>query len=226
MTGVPSSDLKTYFSQARSWDHDRLVQAKRSTRLAWAIAAVASLLAGAAIAAIAALVPLKTVEPFVVRVDRATGSVDVMSGLKGQADLTYEEAVSKYFLSVYVRARESWLPAAAQANFRQVSIMSTAEEQRRWAELFRPVNPVSPQLAYGPNGQAEVAIRAISFVTPSVANVRYQKIVRQGSQVTQSDWISTIGFRYTAAPMLEADRLLNPLGFQVSSYRADPEVVR
>ena len=33
-------------------------------------------------------------------------------------------------------------------------------------------------------------------------------------------------FAYTQAPMAEGDRLKNPLGFQVSSYRADPEVVR
>jgi len=33
-----------------------------------------------------------------------------------------------------------------------------------------------------------------------------------------------VAFTYTRAPMLEADRLRNPLGFQVTSYRADPEV--
>ena len=33
-------------------------------------------------------------------------------------------------------------------------------------------------------------------------------------------------FTYTRAPMSEPDRLRNPLGFQVTSYRADPEVIR
>ena len=42
----------------------------------------------------------------------------------------------------------------------------------------------------------------------------------------ESDWIATIAFTYTRAPMSEPDRLRNPLGFQVTSYRADPEVIR
>jgi type IV secretion system protein VirB8 len=226
MTGVPSPELKAYFAEARSWEQDRLAEALRSKRLAWAAAAGSMTLTIVAVGAVAALAPLKSVEPFVVRVDRATGSVDVMSGLKDGRELSYEEAVSKYFLGVYVRAREAWLPAAGEANFSQVSIMSAPEEQQRWAKAFAPTNPASPQLAYGPNGQVEVAIRAISFLNPKVANVRFHRVVRQGPQTSESDWISTIAFTYTSAPMLEADRLRNPLGFQVTSYRADPEVAR
>jgi len=224
MTGVHSSDLRDYFAQARSWDQDRLAAARRSTRLAWTIATGAGVLAVVAVAAVAALAPLKSVQPFVVRVDQATGAVDVMNGLKAGGEVTYEEAVSKYFLGVYVRARESWLSPAAEANFSQVSIMSTSDEQQRWGEEFAPANRASPQVVYGQHAQVEVTIRAISFVSPKVASVRFHRAVRQGPQITQSDWISTIAFAYTAAPMLEADRLRNPLGFQVASYRADPEV--
>ncbi|MGH6964875.1 MAG: virB8 family protein [Phenylobacterium sp.] len=226
MTGVPSSDLKAYFAEARSWDEDRLRAAMRSKTLAWSVAGVAALLAITSAAAIAVLIPLKTVEPYVVRVDRATGAVEVMTGLKGGKDLTYEEAVTKSFLATYVRAREAWLPTAAEANFRQVSIMSTPEEQQRWAAAFRPSNPASPQVAFGPAADVPVSVRAITFVAPKVANVRFHRLVRQGAQLTESDWIATVAFSYAQAPMAEADRLRNPLGFQVSSYRADPEVAR
>jgi len=225
MTGVPSPDLQSYFAEARRWDEDRLASALRSRRLAWTVAAGAGLLAIVAVGAVAALTPLKTVEPYVVRVDRATGAVEVMSALKGGRDLTYEEAVTKAFLATYVRARETWLPPAAEANFRQVSIMSTPAEQARWADAFRPTNPASPQVVYGPAAEAQVEVRAISFVAPKVANVRFHRVVRQGGQTLHSDWIATLAFAYTRAPMAEADRLRNPLGFQVTSYRADPEVV-
>ena len=33
-------------------------------------------------------------------------------------------------------------------------------------------------------------------------------------------------FDYSRAPLSESDRLMNPLGFQVSTYRADPEVTQ
>jgi len=226
MRGVRSGDLKSYFDEAKGWERDRHAAERRSKRLAWAVAACACALATVAVGAVAALTPLKTVEPFVVRVDRSTGAVDVMTGLKGTDHLTYDEAVSKYFLALYVRTREGWLPQAAEADFRQVAIMSAPAEQERWADDFRPTNSQSPQVLWGDNAVSLIEVRAISFVSPKVADVRFHRILRQAQQSTESDWIATVAFTYTKAPMAEADRLRNPLGFQVVSYRSDPEVVR
>ena len=220
------SDLTGYFAEAKGWNADQLRGAERSRRLAWGVAAFASIVATVAVGAVAALAPLKSVEPFVVRVDRSTGAVDVMTALRSDKPLTYDEAVTKHFLAQYVRAREGWLAPAAEANFRQVSIMSTPAEQQRWADAYRPTNASSPQVVYGPASEALVTIRAVSFVSDGVANIRFHRTVRRGPQLDDSDWIATVAFTYTKAPMAEADRLRNPLGFQVTSYRADPEVVR
>jgi type IV secretion system protein VirB8 len=224
MSAAP--DLKVYFDEAKSWNADRVRAAERSRRFAWSVAGLAGIVAAVSTGAVAALTPLKTVEPYVVRVDRATGAVDVMTALKDERPLTYDEAVTKHFLAQYVRAREGWLAPAAEANFRQVSIMSTPAEQQRWGDFFSANNTTSPQLTYGQAGEAQVVIRAVSFVSDGVASVRFRRVARLAQQVTESDWIATVAFAYTKAPMAEADRLRNPLGFQVTSYRADPEVVR
>jgi type IV secretion system protein VirB8 len=224
MTGVPANDLKAYFDDARRWDQDRLKSAERSRRVAWTVAVLASGVAIAASAAVAALAPLKSVEPYVVRVNQTTGSVDVMTGLTGERAVTYNEAVSKSFLAQYVRAREGYLPPAAQENFQFVTILSTPDEQQRWADLYRATNPQSPQVLVGPDGSATVTIRNITFINDKVANVRFSKTVRLGQEVKVTDWIATLTFAYTKAPMLESDRIRNPLGFQVDSYRADPEI--
>ncbi|MDP2011546.1 MAG: VirB8/TrbF family protein [Phenylobacterium sp.] len=226
MTGAPGPDLKVYFGEAQSWDADRLRTAERSRRLAWIAAGAAGLVAIAAVGAVAALTPLKTVVPYVVRVDRNTGAVEVMTALTSYQPVTYDEAVTKHYLAQYVRAREGWLPPAAEANFRQVSIMSSPAEQQRWAQDFRPSNPQSPQIRLGADGEAQVEVRAISFISPGVANVRFHQSLRRGAQMESADAIATRAFTYSRAPMAEADRLLNPLGFQVTSYRSDPEVVR
>ncbi|WP_269714866.1 virB8 family protein [Caulobacter sp. NIBR2454] len=218
--------LKTYLAEARSWDDDRLSAALRSRRLAWIIAAGGCSLATLACIAVAALAPLKTVEPFVVRVDRSSGAVDVMTALTGDQPHTYDEAVSKYFLATYVRARETWLPAAAQANFDQAVIMSAPSEQQRLAQIFRPNNPQSPQVVLGPSAQAVVEVRAVTFLSPSVGQVRFRRTVERAGQVEAIDWIATITFAYAKGAMKEGDRLRNPLGFQVADYRADPEAAR
>lgn len=227
MSGVPSSDLKRYFSEARRWDQDRLAMALRSRRRAWTVAGLAGGLAIIATGAVAVLTPLKTTEPFVIRVDQATGAVDVVRALSSEDGPTrYDEAVSKYFLAQYVRTREGYLDPAAEDSFRLVSLLSGPAEQRRWAEHYRGSNPQSPQNLYGPDGEAVIAIRAIAFISEDVANVRFHRTVRRAQQVVESDWIATLSFTYTRAPMTEPDRLRNPLGFQVVSYRADPEVIR
>src|SRR3546814_9747580 len=88
-------DLKAYFSEAASWDHDRLIAANRSKRLAWIIAGMAGSLAVTAVAAVAMLTPLKTVAPYVITVDKATGASEIAAPLTGDRQITYHEAVDR-----------------------------------------------------------------------------------------------------------------------------------
>src|SRR5690606_17552395 len=88
---IARDELKAYFDKARRFDQDRMIQVERSARIAWSVAIVAGVLAGVSIFAVAGLTPLKTVEPFVVRVDNSTGIVDVVSALTSTPG-TYDEA--------------------------------------------------------------------------------------------------------------------------------------
>lgn len=36
-------------------------------------------------------------------------------------------------------------------------------------------------------------------------------------------WAATLVFKFSDAPMAEKDRAVNPLGFQVTEYRTDPD---
>jgi type IV secretion system protein VirB8 len=114
-SGVPSDELLKYFKDARSWDADLARKARRERQFAYGAAAGSTALAIAAIAFHVAA-PLKTVEPYVIRVDRSLGSVDVVNVVKDTAQVTSDEAVGKYFLSQYVRARESWVRATARVS--------------------------------------------------------------------------------------------------------------
>src|SRR3546814_19767841 len=76
---------------------------------------------------IRSLAPRKTVMPYIIRVNQTTGAVDVQTTLT-QKPMRYDEAVTKFFLAQYVRARESWLPAAAEENFRAVTILSEPDQ--------------------------------------------------------------------------------------------------
>ncbi|HQT15784.1 MAG: virB8 family protein [Xanthobacter sp. 17-67-6] len=221
---VTNESLKSYFEKARRFDQDRMIRAERSARVAWFVAICASILAAAAVFAVAGLTPLKTVQPFVVRVDNSTGIVDVVSGLTSEAG-TYDEAVTKYFAARYVRAREAYVWSEAEENFRTVALLSTQAEQQRFAALYRGSNPESPQNIYGRTATARINIVSISLINLHVVSVRYIRTVTRGEDVRTTHWVATLTFAYVNAPMSATDRLVNPLGFVVSEYRADPEAI-
>lgn len=221
---VTTDNLKGYFEKARRFDQDRMIRLERSARIAWFMAIAASVLATASIVALAGLTPLKTVEPFVVRVDNSTGIVDVVSALTSTAG-TYDEAVTKYFAARYVRAREGYVWSEAEENFRTVSLLSTSLEQTRFTALYRGSNPDSPQNIYGRNASSRVSIVSISLISGNVASVRYMRTITRGDEVQATHWVATLTFSYVNAPMSSTDRLVNPLGFVVSDYRPDPEVI-
>lgn len=221
---VMTNDLKSYFEKARRFDQDRMIQVERSNRTAWSVAIVASIMAGTSIFAIAGLTPLKTVEPFVVRVDNSTGIVDVVSALTSTAG-TYDEAVTKYFAAKYVRAREGYVWSEAEENFRTIALLSTQAEQTRFAAVYRGSNPESPQNAYGRGATAKINIASISLINQNVVSVRYMRTIIRGDDVRTTHWVASLTFSYANVPMSSTDRLVNPLGFAVSEYRADPEAV-
>ena len=219
-------DLKAYFAEAASWDHDRLIAANRSKRLAWTIAAIASGLAITGVAAVAMLTPLKTVAPYVIMVDKATGASEITSSMTGDKQISYNEAVAKYFLADYVRNREGWIPQARQEFFDGVLAMSSRDEQARWTAFYSKDNPKSPQSVFTDLDTVFVAIKSVTFVSQNVAQVRFTKTLQRGTSATDTPAIATITYDTTDTPTTEQQRFKNPLGLEVQSYRADLEVTQ
>lgn len=220
------NDLKAYFAESASWDHDRLLAAKRSKRLAWLVAAVSSGLAITGVAAVAMLAPLKTVAPYVITVDKATGASEITSPMSGDTQITYNEAVAKYFLADYVRNREGWIPQARQEFFEGVLAMSSREEQARWTAFYSKDNPQSPQNIFSDLDTVFIAVKSVTFVSENVAQIRFTKSLQRGSVVSDTPAIATVTYDTTDTPTTEQQRFKNPLGLEVQTYRADLEVTQ
>lgn len=224
MPAVKAEDKEQYFETSRTWEYDRFRAAARREKLAWTIAAISALLAVVAVFALAMLTPLKTVQPYVIRVDRSSGETQIVTALRGSQPRTYEDAVNRYFISQYVRLREGWLNNAARENAYTIMLMSDQGEAQRYLAGVQSSNRNAPSSIYGDNGFVSISIRTISFLSPSVAQVRYTKVITYGqSAPTAQNWNAILTFKYTTVPELEKDRNLNPLGFQVVNYRSDPE---
>lgn len=211
--------------EAMTWETERLVSEIRARKRAWIIAAAGWVMAVLAIIAVVGLTPLKEVKPFVVRVDQATGVVDVVSALEDSPN-TYNKAVTRYFASQYIYAREGYSDKLAPTYYERVGLMSTGQVAQDYFEWFSPQNPRSPLNVYGQHAQVEAEIVSISFLSENLLSIRFTKTVDYSNRRDEtSHWIATMGFRYVDAPMRESARLVNPLGFQVTEYRVAAEVV-
>lgn len=220
----PASD-KDYFREATNWDIDREVATRNSARIAWAVAGFALLCTLGMTGAIALMMPLKKVEPYVVKVDNATGIVEVVDRVNASAS-DYSEAVTKYFMTRYVRGREGYSYPVVDQTYTEVVLLSGPQQARQYRAYMSPRNVQSPVNTLGEKGTLEVKIKSISFLKSTVANVRYRRIERyDGSLQSQTDWIATVTFDYVNLDATPQQREINPLGFQALDYRVDPEVI-
>jgi type IV secretion system protein VirB8 len=224
LTKVEKQNFDQYLREAQSWETNRLIHAEKSKKLAWVIATVASGLAVVSVIAIVGLTPLKQTELRIVRVNDTTGTVDTLAEIPN-ARTTYDEAINRYFAGQYVRFREGYSRKLADEYYTSVGIMSAGVEQRRYGEWFSPKNPQSPLNLYGENARVKVHIKGYSFLKKDVVLVRYWKEVERGASEKPviTHWAATVVFKYSGAPMAEKDREINPLGFQVTEYRNDPD---
>ncbi len=218
----PETNLPHYLAAAQAWETDQISRIKKSERRAWTIAIGAGVIAVLAVAAVALLTPLKTVEPFVVRVDKL-GEADVVTLLDTRT-VPASEALDKYWLNSYVNYREEYSKGLAFGNFRATELMSSTAVRDEYYQKVRPDQPQSPTAVYGDKGTVEVEVNNVSFIGKDHAQVRFTRTEKRdvGLNATVTQWIATISYGYINPPMEEKARLINPVGFQVNDYRLDP----
>jgi len=221
--------LEAYYNEAASWDADRRAEAARSVRWARRVAGVGWLCAFASTVALMLLMPLKRVDPFVVRVDNTTGIVDVVPAYSGGADPG--EAVSRYLLTHYVVVCERFNFSTAESDYEECGAYHTAQRNAAWYALWNPSNPASPLNVYRDGTTVRARITSVSFFrrangVTDLAQVRYLKAQRRaGAQQEQvSHWIATIQYAYGEPSREPRSRAWNPLGFKVLDFRSEPEV--
>ena len=223
MNKVEKKDFDNYLNEARSWETHRLMEVQKSKKVAWYVAMAGVVVGILGVASSTLVATHEPPPPVVIRVDASTGIVDVVNSLK-DGKSNYEEAVNKFFTQWYVRYREGYSNELKEESYYNVGLMSIGAEQQKYFEFFNPKNPQSPINIYGPYVKVKIQIKGTSFIKANVALVRYIKLIERGAGKPEiSHWAATITFKYSGAPMKEKDRAINPLGFQVTEYRSDPD---
>ncbi len=183
-----------------------------------------ALLAGALIG----LTPLKTVEPFLLRVDNTTGYVDKVNPYEVKGN-TVNEAVQRYFLARFIENREGyeWFTVQDMYNF----VEATSNKAVFDAYKNYMISNQSPVKVLSNRMKMLVKVNGITFLDDSTAQIRFTKLITEPDGKAAvgyipTKWIATLKFDFSKKITTEQERLLNPLGLNVISYRVDAEVVK
>ena len=219
-------DLDAYYREAASWGRDRDEALFASRRIAWIVAACAMVVALLEAVALVTLLPLKTVEPYTLMVDRHTGYVQALEPLD-PAQISGDAALTQSFLVQYVAAREGFDVSSLQTNYRKVALWSAESARSNYLAGMQATNPESPLTLYPRTSTVEVRVKSVSPLGRNVAMVRFETQRRDagGQAHPPRNWAAMIRYRYSGEPMRLEDRFVNPLGFQVLRYRRDAEAL-
>jgi len=226
MTKHQSDDeLRGYFQEARSWADDRQLRSSRLQRVAWIVAGVATTIAALEAIALAGLVPLKTVIPMTVLVDRQTGHVTTLDPSQ-PVRLMPDAALAKSMIAQYVIARESVDRSTIAGDYRKVVLWSGEAARSSYLNAIKPGSPDNPLARLPLQQTIQAEIKSVSLLDNGQALVRYALVQRNetGSESRPAPYVSVIRYRFRDRALAEADRFINPLGFEVVRYRKDPEV--
>lgn len=213
----PREDLDA----VEEWAEEAVDQARKSRNFAWVATLLLIIICGAQAAAIAIMLPLKQIEPYTILVDKTTGYMETVRGVK-PGDLPQDQAVVEALLAQYVLAREAFDTADLKQRYNQVALWSDGDARADYVASYQPggamaITPTDTRIA--------VTVKKIELMSRDVARVRFatrRTAVASGEETR--DWQATIGFRFSGAPMRMEDRLINPLGFQAMTYRRDGEM--
>ena len=136
---------KNFDRQALDFETSLSYIAKKSTQRAWIVAFFSVIVALASVLAVSFLTPLKTVEPYVIRVDNVTGMVDILTTLN-EEKITSNEALDKHFITQYVKAREGYYYDMLNKDYVLVQLLSSPEVASDYRLIYEGENARDAEL--------------------------------------------------------------------------------
>ncbi|MCD9538972.1 virB8 family protein [Photobacterium carnosum] len=216
--------------QALNFEVIKEVMYVKSERRAWRVAIGFFVLLLLSILANVFLIPLKSIQPYVVQVDKQTGYSQLLTVLKSK-DVTNNQVLNNYWLVNYLRWHESYNWQTIQHDYNMTVLFSSPTVASPYIALFN--GDEAPNKKWGESTVVTVKILSEPIISEgndgtSIATVRFAKTIKNtyGTiEGTTQNFVATIAFMYLPiSTMTAAQRLKNPLGFTVISYQVNTEL--
>lgn len=207
-----------------SWEADVVLNARKSKTIAWRVAGAAVAVGLAQAAALVMLVPLHSVVPMVVMVDKLTGESQVVPS--AQEYVTTSSLSDKHWIQSFLIARERYVYRFIQFDYDTVKRLAGNQTWSNYTPLFEGSESLDKKL----RDDVEIipTVLSITLNGSGMATVRYElrtKDYRTTAPPVVTRRVATLRYEYQSRNLtVEKDAIANPLGFTVTAYQTDPEL--
>ena len=135
------------------------------------------------------------------------------------------ESVQRYFIWKYIKAREGYVHSIFNYNYKNVvRVLSSSEVYGQYRNIARSSNPKSLYNTHAKHSTRDVYLKSMVFTSSNTVQVRVS-FEDKGSSFRTYDKIILLEFAFENVEMNNDERFINPLGFMVTLYKIEDEVV-
>lgn len=132
-----------------SFESARICLLEKSARNGWRCAGLFGLTTLLCVAAIFKMLPLKERVPYIVEVEKTTGTAQVLQPVGEERAVPHSELMDKHFISKYIRCREGYDNRTVAGDFEIVKYLSMPDVFEPYLQQFKRKNPANPDEKYG-----------------------------------------------------------------------------
>lgn len=202
--------------KVKSWYSNRyqIVVVQRNILLLFTLISMLSV--AVAVIFVKNIMASKSLEPYVIEVESKTGIATMVDQMTAH-NFTGDQVIRRYFINQFVQAASGYDPRTYKLDVDKVRLFSSPDV---YNDFRRRVNARE----LGVDSKIEVRIKSVQYTDGNTAQIRILRLITIMDKTTTKDEIITMNFFFTDLNLTMEERLINPLGFQVSKYSIADEV--
>jgi type IV secretion system protein VirB8 len=205
----------------RSWYEERYETTLIQRNLLAIFAVICAIVVVLSVISVTKIATSKKFDPFVIQVEESTGLARVVTQANTDA-LSMDDSLTRYFIKRYLIARETYNPVDFGKQATTVIKLLSSGPIFWGYRIYINNKENDPSVRYGQNNSTYLKIRSWSKIEDKKYIVRF--VVHENSGEGKSyNKIAIIEYDYVAMELKEAERDINPVGFQITGYRVDDD---
>jgi len=206
---------------SRNWYEERFDKITVQRNILFVFLLILLSLSIISIIVVAVVVNSRQFDPFVIQIDESTGMAKIVNPISSEI-LDGNEALARYFIKKYVIARETYNPVDFETEARK-TIRLLSSNSIFWNYLGYIKNKeVDPNIIYGQKNTTFLIVKSWTKLDSKRYMLRFS-INETAADKRIFSKLAVVDFEYVPMELTEAERDINPIGFQVKGYRVDDD---